>query len=158
MGVKRSVSIKQNDPCEEILWCSTLSDESAELDRHWTWWWLWRLRWLWLRCSLSSCYGSINLKLTMALHQTKEEQKVDDGQTCWNTCGWTNIVRNLTKTKLSDKVASCSFAAPLSLYFATEGVCRQCCWLLCHRKCPAYLWVRKGQGVPKQSQHQFRNL
>ena len=28
-----------------------------------------------------------NLKITMALHKTKEEQKADDSQTCWNNCG-----------------------------------------------------------------------
>ena len=38
------------------------------------------------------------LKSTWALHKTNGGQKADGSQTCWNTCGWTNIVSKLMST------------------------------------------------------------
>ena len=105
---------------EKILWCATLFDGSAELDQLWTWWWL---HCLWLSCSLSSCcHGSTTWSLLKLFTRPKEGRRLMAVKPVGTLVVERILFRNLCppiKTKLSDKVASCSFTAPFSFYFVT---------------------------------------
>ena len=91
----------------------------------WTKWWLWRLHCLWLSSSLSSCcHGSITWSLLGLFTRPKEGRRLMAVKPVGTLVVERILFRNLCppiKTKLSDKVASCSFAAPFSFYFVTVG-------------------------------------
>ena len=63
-----------------------------------------------------------NLKLTMALHQIKGDQKADDAQTCQKWCIEYSFETSVQSIKLSVQVAWCSFTTSYFLYFATGSV------------------------------------
>ena len=95
----------------------------------WTWWWLWRLHCLWLISSLSSCcHGSITWSLLGLFTRPKEGRRLMAVKPVGTLVVEWILFRNLCppiKTKLSDKVASCSFAAPFH-FTLLQGIYSVC--------------------------------